>query len=86
MLQHIFYTASEMTVYEEIPSKFVNKNTHFSTSPVIELESPSCLPCLEKPEKDNIIMFTKIFLKLIKHALELNLNSKNGIFEHFKHK
>lgn len=73
---NIFYTASEVTVCEQIPCKFANKNTHSDISSAVELESLSCLPCLEKTEKDNAIaMFIKTFLE-IKHALVLS--NKNG--------
>lgn len=76
MLQHIFCTASEVTVCEQIPCKFGNKNIH-SGSSAVELESLSCLPCLEKTEKDNAItMFTKTFVEIMKHTLILN--NKNG--------
>lgn len=81
-VQYIFYAASEATVYEQAPCKFANENTHSSISSAVEMESLSCLPCLERTEKDNTIaMFTKTFLELMKHALMLN--SKSGIFKHY---
>ncbi|XP_071579264.1 uncharacterized protein [Temnothorax nylanderi] len=68
--------SSEMIACEQIPSKYANENIHFGSSSAVELESPSCLSCLEKPEEDNTVtMFIKTCLELIRHALELN--SKN---------
>ncbi|XP_018373603.1 PREDICTED: uncharacterized protein LOC108767954 [Trachymyrmex cornetzi] len=68
--------SSEVTVCEQIPSKFLNENIHSDTSSAAELESLSCLPCLEKTEKDNTIaMFTETLLEIMKHAFVMN--SKN---------
>ncbi|KYN11738.1 hypothetical protein ALC57_16072 [Trachymyrmex cornetzi] len=73
-------TASEVTVCEQIPSKFLNENIHSDTSSAAELESLSCLPCLEKTEKDNTIaMFTETLLEIMKHAFVMNNWSKRQI-------
>ncbi|XP_011860563.1 PREDICTED: uncharacterized protein LOC105557812 [Vollenhovia emeryi] len=55
--------SSGMTVCEQISSKFANENRHFAASSAVELESISCLPCLEK---------TETLLELMKCIRELN--------------
>lgn len=71
------YIASEVTVCEQILCKFLNENIHSGTNSAAELESLSCLSCLEKTEKDNTIaMFIETFLELMKHVFVTS--NKNG--------
>ena len=76
-MYYIFHTASEVTICEQIPCKFRNENIHSNASSAAELESLSCLLCLEKVEKDNAIAKPfEALLQLMKHAFVMN--SKNG--------
>ncbi|XP_018342125.1 PREDICTED: uncharacterized protein LOC108748439 isoform X2 [Trachymyrmex septentrionalis] len=68
--------SSEVTICEQIPCKFRNENIHSNASSAAELESLSCLLCLEKVEKDNAIAKPfEALLQLMKHAFVMN--SKN---------
>ncbi|KYN39573.1 hypothetical protein ALC56_06067 [Trachymyrmex septentrionalis] len=76
--------ASEVTICEQIPCKFRNENIHSNASSAAELESLSCLLCLEKVEKDNAIAKPfEALLQLMKHAFVMNNWSKRQILNKF---